>query len=663
MRVLTLMLATAISSMLLAQTTVAPTAEAVGEVRGSTVGPYNLVNEVETGYRFSTVGGEADSYRSQVNFGNGLRVLSSRLGVYSKQGRAHWFDELVISAQGMGNDPYESASLRVARNKLYRYDLNWRMNKYFNPALTVAGGWHRMDTERRMQDHDLTLFPQSRARLFLGYSRSAQDGPALSTVQLFDGRGDEFPLMTDVRRTRNEYRLGGDVAFASLRLTVMRGWESFKEDTAYSLDQSSAGANPADRTTLASLLRGEPYHGTSPYWRANLSTETRGWFAANGRFAYTSGRRAFALDESAVGTDRFAAAQNRQVLVTGDARRGVSLGNLTLSVFPTPRLTVSNHTSFYNTRMDGDASYRQLDNATLSLALIDFQFLGIRAISNITEANFRAAKWLGLVSGYHYTSRRIESKKVTEFDGGSELVPGTQTNHLHSGMAGLRLQPLGSLIFTLDGELGHADNPFTPVSERNYHALGARVQYKRKTLLLSVAARSNYNNNSASPALYSSRSRNYAADASWTPKEWFGFDAGYSKQHLDTVSGLAYFAASRLIDSDLSLFFSNIHAGNAGVRFRLLKRVDVMGGYSLVKDIGDGRAAAIGTAAAVSTPAFAAAQTFPLRYFSPYGRVSVRLHSKLRWNAGYQYYGYREEFYARQNYRAHTGYVSLLWAF
>ena len=54
-----------------------------------------------------------------------------------------------------------------------------------------------------------------------------------------------------------------------------------------------AGANPADRTTLTSFRRGEPYHGTSPYWRANLSTETRGWFAANGRFAYTAGRRGF----------------------------------------------------------------------------------------------------------------------------------------------------------------------------------------------------------------------------------------------------------------------------------------------------------------------------------------------------------------------------------
>jgi hypothetical protein len=267
------------------------------------------------------------------------------------------------------------------------------------------------------------------------------------------------------------------------------------------------------------------------------------------------------------------------------------------------------------------------------------------------------------VSGYHYASRRVESREVAAFSGNENTVAATQTNHLHSGMAGIRLQPLKPLILTLDSEVGRADHPFTPVSERNYHALGARAQWKHKTLLLSAAARSNYNSNSVSPALFSSRSRNFTADASWTPKEWFGFDAGYSKQHLDTLSGLAYFAASRLVDGDLSLFFSNIHAGSAAIRFRVLKRVDFFAGYSMVQDTGDGRSTAAGTNAAVSTPAFAAAQTFPLQYLSPSARISVRLHTKLRWNAGYQHYGYREEFLARQNYRAHTGYVSLLWSF
>jgi hypothetical protein len=44
-------------------------------------------------------------------------------------------------------------------------------------------------------------------------------------------------------------------------------------------------------------------------------------------------------------------------------------------------------------------------------------------------------------------------------------------------------------------------------------------------------------------------------------------------------------------------------------------------------------------------------------------RLSIRITPKVRWNAGYQYYGYREDFSAAQNYRAHTGYSSVSWSF
>ncbi len=44
-------------------------------------------------------------------------------------------------------------------------------------------------------------------------------------------------------------------------------------------------------------------------------------------------------------------------------------------------------------------------------------------------------------------------------------------------------------------------------------------------------------------------------------------------------------------------------------------------------------------------------------------RLSIKLHERVRWNAGYQYYGYREQFSTAQDYRANTGYTSLLWAF
>ncbi len=243
-----------------------PAPETVGSARGTNIGEYNVVNSFETGYRFSTVGGNFGAYRSDVNYGNGIRLLGSRLSVNSRDGHGRYFDGIVLTTLGLGNDPYQSALLRVEKNGLYRYDLGWRLNEYYNPALSLASGEHLMDTRRRIQDHDLLLLPQSRLKFRLGYSRNSQTGPALSTVQLFDARGDVFPFFADVRRVRNEYRAGADLDLAGMRLTLMRRWDYYKEDTPYRLD----GAG------LTNFYRAEPIHGASPAWLANLRGEPGG---------------------------------------------------------------------------------------------------------------------------------------------------------------------------------------------------------------------------------------------------------------------------------------------------------------------------------------------------------------------------------------------------
>src|SRR5262249_45008351 len=163
-------------------------------------------------------------YRSTVNYTDGIRLLSSSLNIQSREGHGRLFDQISLNTLGLGNDPYESASLRIEKNRLYRYDLLWRSDAYFNPGLTVSYAEHFLDTVRHNQDQDLTLFPQSSVKFFLGYSRVSQTGPALSTDQLFDGSGDEYTVFSDIRRTQNEYRLGGEVNLLGFRLNVLRGW-------------------------------------------------------------------------------------------------------------------------------------------------------------------------------------------------------------------------------------------------------------------------------------------------------------------------------------------------------------------------------------------------------------------------------------------------------
>ena len=63
---------------------------------------------------------------------------------------------------------------------------------------------------------------------------------------------------------------------------------------------------------------------------------------------------------------------------------------------------------------------------------------------------------------------------------------------------------------------------------------------------------------------------------------------------------------------------------------------------------------------------FASVQTFPLSYQSPLARVSIRIYPKLRWNVGWQFYDYHQQFNLLgyyQNFHAQTGYTSVTWAF
>jgi hypothetical protein len=656
----------AIQLVLLAAIASALAAQSVGSARGQDFGGYNVVNSFETGYRFSSIDGDLGKYRSDVNLRNGVRLLGSNLSVHSKDGKGRMFDELVLQTLGLGNDPYESSLLRLQKNRWYRYDMLWRMNEYFNPGIAIANGRHLLDTRRRLQDHDLTLLPQSKFKFRLGYTRNSQDGPALSTIQLFDGRGDEFPLFANVRRERNEYRVGGDFEFVGIKLHWLQGWDYFKEDTAESLGAPNAGNNPSDRTTLASLYRAQPYHGSTPFSRLNLRTE-RKYFAVNGRLTYAGGRRGFLLDESSIGTNRLGAAQNRQIVVGGNARRPVTTGDFSLAILPTARLSVTNATSISSTRIDGDAVYREFSNATLQGSTLQFRFLGIHTVANMTDAQYRISDRLWLYTGYHFSFREIrsiESEGDPRF--GLAVTPGAQENRQHTGLFGLRAKPLKPVTVTLDGEVGRADTPFFPVSDRNYHALGGRIQVKQKTVLLSAAYREKYNTNSVSFSSHSSRARNYSFDASWALKTALSLDASYSKMHLDTVSGIAFFGAGALAANN-SYYVSNLHSLHLAARVAVHKRAELHGGYMLTKDTGGSKFALRGSVQEVAL--LSPAQSFPLSFQSPLARVSVLLRPKLRWNFSWQYYRYSENpalaAFRRSGeyYRAHTGYTSLLWAF
>lgn len=651
-----------------AQVPVASAPEPVGAPRGDDWEGYNIVNSFESGYRFAAVSGNEAQYRANENYGNGIRLLDTFFSMDSKTGKGSLFDKLIATTNGMG-DPYSSATLRVEKNRLYEYDFSWRQNDYLNPGLTTDGGQenHQLDTTYTLQDHDLTLFPQSRIRIFLGYTHDDQSGTGLSTVQLyqtnsaFDNTGDIFPIFANIKRSRNEYRLGGEVRWFGFIFNVLHGWQDFKDDTPYQQASLPPNLEPSSEASLTSFNRTGPSHGTAPYWRAMVIRDAQ-WLSLNGRFTYSGGTNSFLTDESAIGANRFGAAANQQILAFGDAHRPVATGNLDATVFPTSKLTIANRISFYNVRTQGDASYLEFNNAEQLANLVNFQYLGIRTIEAGTDIQYQFLPWMDVRGGYDYSDRRIGSSPQYAVAGSTSGVPYIQTNILQDGKFGFRLRPLKPLTITIDGDFGRANLPFTPKSDRDYNAFSGRVQYKAKSFQLLAFTKTDYNLNSISLTSYSSHSRTYSGSGSWTPRSWASLDLSYSKIHLDTLGGIQFFANDQSFANQLSYYVSNIHSATVSARLSY-KRMEWLFAYSLVQDTGDGRSSPADTLIGPVIPAFQLAQTFPLRYQSPSARLSIRINERVRWNAGYQYFGYHEDFTSGENYLANTGYTSLSWSF
>ena len=650
-----------------AQDTVAPTPGVAGPRRGDDWGDYNVVNSFETGYRFLSLRGNQNKYRSDENFGSGLRLLSSFFSLHSKDGHGSLFDELVVTTNGLGGDPYQAARVSAEKNGVYEYNFYWRENDYFNPGLTTddGGGRHLLDTTHTLQDHDLTLFPKSPVKLLFGFSRSDQSGAGISTVQLFNPGGEFditgaiFPIFSNVKIAQNDFRFGGEGRWRGFTLHVIRGWEDFKDDTPYQFSGVAVALGSA--TALTSFSRFAPYHGTSPYWQVALFRNSRR-LNFNGRFTYTGGNRAFLANETASGINQFGALANQQIITTGDARRPVATGNVNITAPVTSKLTITGSTSLYNVRTEGDSAYLQYNNATQASNLLYYQYLGIRTFQTNADALYEIRPWLDVHAGYLFSDRNIASTPQAVVEGINSSVPFEQINQLHSGIFGVQVRPVNGLVASFDGEIGRVTRPFTPKSDADYNTLSGSVRYSRKHLRLTALAHTDYNLNSVSLSSYSSHGRTYSASASWIVGSWLSLDASYTKLHLDTLGGIAFFAGPQFLPNQISAYISNIHSGTLSAQVTY-NRFDFYAGYSHVQDTGDGRNAPMNTVLGPTLTPFQAAQTFPLRFLSPMARISVRLSERLRWNFGYQYYGYRENFTTGNNYLANTGYSSLMWSF
>jgi hypothetical protein len=213
-------------------------------------GNYNVKQSIEFGYRFTDITGNQQTYQTFVNLKDGPRLLDFSTEMRSLNHQGALFDRLYFSNFGYGGDPQNVSRLRISKNKWYEFDAMFRKDQYFwdyslqanplNPTVppfaNAPAGFtpiifdspHLFSTRRKLQDYSMRVFPDSKIRLRLGYSRNTGEGPGLSTIH----QGTEQLLTQQYHTTLNSYRLGVDFrVLPKTNISYDQIWDYYKDDT------------------------------------------------------------------------------------------------------------------------------------------------------------------------------------------------------------------------------------------------------------------------------------------------------------------------------------------------------------------------------------------------------------------------------------------------
>jgi hypothetical protein len=235
---------------------------ATEEAPGKDSGNYNIQQSIEAGYRSTYINGNINTYDTFINLGSGFRLFDYTLDMRSKDHNGLFFDNLSFSNFGYGGDPNDVTRLRIEKNKFYDFRVLFRRDKNFwdynllanplnpavsNPSIAITTSPHALDLVRRMQDYNLTLMPQSRVRVRLGYSRNRDEGPGFFTT---DG-GTISQFNETYSYTTNSYRAGVD--FRVLPRTTIsydQFLTYFKQDNVITDNPQNSGLQLADGTPV-----------------------------------------------------------------------------------------------------------------------------------------------------------------------------------------------------------------------------------------------------------------------------------------------------------------------------------------------------------------------------------------------------------------------------
>lgn len=676
---------------------------------GEKAGDYTVISSVEIGYRGLSVDGDFNKYKSDLNYKAGPRLFDSSFLLRSTAGKGTLFETLMINSTGWGADPQGNLRATVEQPEWYRLDATYRRFKYFrflnnfaNPNWVfspaqfsvppkVTTGEHGQDTNVHLGDFDLTLLPKNeRIRFNVGYSPERYSGPAFTN---YHAGGNEFNLLSEIRTRANDFRVGADGKLGPLNFSFLQGFRRFRDDSSIDLGVTPGiNLNPAV-ANLTSFDRNEPARGSVNYTRFSLQTLIAKKLDITGRIIYSIAKQNYTFLESFTGRNwnpRITgfppsppgATPNilnlGQYNLTGDSERPNWLGDLGLTFMATDKFRLSNTFRVETFEITGSALFSDFFSLTRGARTDTFSFnnanvftnTDYRKIQNTIEGDYQFNPRYSIHLGYRYAQRRIE-EAISGFNLGANqptpLVPDsfTEHNNTHAILGGFKARPANDWTIYFDAEHGTADNVFTRIGNYNYTNIRAKSRYKptsRVAFNLAVITKDNSNPSEIAGVSIEDfgvniKSRIFTSSLDWTATSRFSLSTGYNYHWINSKAIIDYFFNSirHPLGNNLYIVRNNFFFIESTAQ--IAPRTTLFTAYRINKDTGQGSRVADPT----GNPGTLIA-SYPMSYQSPEARLAIKLHHRLDWNIGYQYYNYNESTLVGprpQNYHAHLPYTSL----
>lgn len=680
---------------------------------GEKAGDFTVISSVEFGYRGLRVDGDLNKYQSDLNYKAGPRVFDSSFLLKSTDGKGGLIDSLLATSTGWGADPQGNLRVSVEKPEWYRFDATYRRFKYFRFLNTFANpnwvfspatfsvppkqssGEHGYNTRVKLGDFDLTLLPKNRhIRFNLGFSPERYSGPAFTNYHV---GGNEFIMLSQLKSRANDFRIGADGKLGPLNLSFLQGFRRFRDDSVIDLGVTPGiNLNPA-AASLTSFDRNEPARGSVNYTRFSLQTLVAKKLDITGRLIYSKAEQNYSFLESFTGrnwnpritgfpTSPPGATPNilnlGQYNLTGDTERPNWLGDVGLTLLATDKLRLSNTFRVETFEINGAALFGDFFSLTRgtrtdTIAINNRNVLtntDYRKIQNTIEGDYQFSKDYSIHLGYRYGRRRV-TEAISGFNLGANaptaLVPDsfTEENNTHAILGGFKARPLSEWTLYFDAEHGTADNVFSRIGNYDYTNIRAKSRYKPTSRLafnLALITKDNANPSEIAGVSLEDfgvnvKSRIFSSSLDWTATSRFSISTGYNYHWINSKAIVDYFFNSVQHPLGNSLYFVRNNFFFVESVAHLAPRVTLFTAYRINKDNGQGNRIADPT----GNPGTLIA-SYPMSFQSPEARLAIKLHHRLDWNVGYQYYNYNESTIVGprpQNYHAHLPYTSLRFYF